>query len=192
MKLQRLPSLPQSTSRAHSCSARPASGSRLDVRQQLLAPRSRRARGCRGAGRPSSWREPPVIRLSHHGFARISSSQEIEVFQSSWTSWSSKIIADGDRREQPADRLVPPGLPVEARVLLEVGHLLAGLAARVPRAIADELARLGRVLVGVDLVADRSAGGAATPRAAVPSSAGQRVERVDLAPVLGSSSLVRV
>ena len=29
----------------------------------------------------------------HHFFERISSSQAWEMFQSSWTSWSSKIIA---------------------------------------------------------------------------------------------------
>ena len=37
----------------------------------------------------------PVIRSRHQGFARISSIQESEMFQSSWTSWSSKIIVDG-------------------------------------------------------------------------------------------------
>jgi hypothetical protein len=36
-----------------------------------------------------------VIRSSHHGSARISWTQAAEVFQSSWTSWSSKIIALG-------------------------------------------------------------------------------------------------
>ena len=105
------------------------------------------------------------MRSSHQGLASISSTQACEVFQSSCTSWSSKIIADADRREQPADRRVAPRLPVEARVLLEVQHLLvrrlAGVAAR-----ADELARLRRVLVGIDLVADRRAARAATPRAA--------------------------
>jgi hypothetical protein len=33
------------------------------------------------------------MRSSHHGCARISCTQASEVFQSSWTSWSSKIIA---------------------------------------------------------------------------------------------------
>ena len=33
------------------------------------------------------------MRVSHHGSARISSTQESEMFQSSWTSWSSKSIA---------------------------------------------------------------------------------------------------
>jgi hypothetical protein len=35
----------------------------------------------------------PAMRSSHHGSARISSSHACEVFQSSCTSWSSKIIA---------------------------------------------------------------------------------------------------
>ena len=33
------------------------------------------------------------MRSSHHGFARIWAIQTSEMFQSSWTSWSSKIIA---------------------------------------------------------------------------------------------------
>ena len=37
----------------------------------------------------------PVIRSSHHGRARISSIHDSEMFQSSLTSWSSKIIVEG-------------------------------------------------------------------------------------------------
>ena len=37
----------------------------------------------------------PVIRSCHHVFARISAIHESEMFQSSWTSWSSKIIVEG-------------------------------------------------------------------------------------------------
>ena len=37
----------------------------------------------------------PVIRSSHHGSRRISCTQRQEMFQSSLTSWSSKIIAVG-------------------------------------------------------------------------------------------------
>jgi hypothetical protein len=33
------------------------------------------------------------MRSSHHGLPRYSSSHSSDVFQSSWTSWSSKIIA---------------------------------------------------------------------------------------------------
>ena len=60
----------------------------------------------------------------------------------------------GDGREQPADVGVGPRLAIEAGVLLEVGNLLAWRLRRVAPA-ADELGRLGRHLVGVDLVADR-------------------------------------
>jgi hypothetical protein len=35
----------------------------------------------------------PAMRSSHHGLARISSTHACDVFQSSCTSWSSKIIA---------------------------------------------------------------------------------------------------
>jgi hypothetical protein len=38
--------------------------------------------------------KPPTIRSSHHPLARISSTQSRDVFQSSWTSWSSKTIAE--------------------------------------------------------------------------------------------------
>ena len=38
---------------------------------------------------------PPTIRSSHQPCARISVTQSFDVFQSSWTSWSSKIIDDG-------------------------------------------------------------------------------------------------
>ena len=37
----------------------------------------------------------PVIRSSHHGNERFSSTHDWEMFQSSLTSWSSKIIAEG-------------------------------------------------------------------------------------------------
>ena len=77
-----------------------------------------------------------------------------DVFQSSWTSWSSKIIAAGHGREQPADVRLRPRLAVQPRVLLEVRDRLAGrhlgIAAR-----ADVLAHPRRHLVGVDLVAEQ-------------------------------------
>src|ERR687893_58770 len=37
----------------------------------------------------------PTMRSSHHDFWRICRTHVSEVFQSSWTSWSSKIMADG-------------------------------------------------------------------------------------------------
>ena len=39
--------------------------------------------------------KPPTMRSSHQPLARISVTHSIDVFQSSWTSWSSKIIALG-------------------------------------------------------------------------------------------------
>jgi hypothetical protein len=57
-----------------------------------------------------------------------------------------------DGRQEPPDRRVLPRLPVEARVLLEVGHLLVWRLRRVA-ARADELERPRRDLVRVDLVA---------------------------------------
>ena len=53
------------------------------------------ARGCPCAGRASRTRSPPTIRSSHQPVARMSSTQVRDVFQSSWTSWSSKTIAVG-------------------------------------------------------------------------------------------------
>ena len=39
--------------------------------------------------------KPPSMRRSHQPVPRIIWTQSIDVFQSSWTSWSSKIIAEG-------------------------------------------------------------------------------------------------
>ena len=39
--------------------------------------------------------KPPTIRASHQPRPRISRTQASEVFQSSWMSWSSKIMAVG-------------------------------------------------------------------------------------------------
>ena len=58
----------------------------------------------------------------------------------------------GDGREQPADVGICPRLAIETGVLLEVRNLLAWRLRRVTPA-ADERGRLGRHLVGVDLVA---------------------------------------
>jgi hypothetical protein len=64
--------------------------------------------------------KPPTIRSSHQPSGAMSVTQVFDVFQSSWTSWSSKIIELGHRREQPAHVGLAPRLPVQARVLLEV------------------------------------------------------------------------
>jgi hypothetical protein len=64
------------------------------------------------------------------------------------------VVEDHRRRqgrEKPPDDGVPPGVPVQARVLLEVGDLLAGRFVRVaPR--ADEIEGSLGDLVGVDLI----------------------------------------
>ena len=80
----------------------------------------------------------PVMRASHHGLrAHLLDPAPGDV----------PVVVDvvvvedhraRDRREQPADVGVRPRLAVEAGVLLEVGDLLAGRLARVPRAL-DEL-----------------------------------------------------
>ena len=57
-------------------------------------------------------------------------------------------------RQQPADVRIAPRLAVEPRVLLEVGDLVARRLRDVAAA-PDEGARLGRDLVGVDLVAQQ-------------------------------------
>ncbi len=73
------------------------------------------------------------------------------MFQSSSTSWSSKIMAEGTVERSHLDDGVLPCIPVQAGVLLEVSDLLArGLARIAPR--ADELAGARGDLVGVDLV----------------------------------------
>ena len=93
-------------------------------------PGARRARGCRGAGRPSTRTSAPLMCSFHQWCERASSSQASEMFQSSWTSWSSKIIIVDDGGEEPADRRLAPALVVEPRVLLEVEHHVAGRLGR--------------------------------------------------------------
>ena len=77
-----------------------------------------------------------MMRSSHHGVVRIWRTQVSDMFQSSLTSWSSKIIVVGTVERS---HLVTGSLqasPVQARVLLEVGNLLAR-AARSCRAASE-------------------------------------------------------
>ena len=91
------------------------------------------------------------MRRSHHGFARISSSHEIEVFQSS----CDVVIVEDHRSSARLTAAIGssprPTLPVEARVLLEVGNVVAGLAVGAAT-LADKGAGLGSVLIGIDLI----------------------------------------
>jgi hypothetical protein len=67
------------------------------------------------------------------------------------------VVEDHGRgygREQPADRRVTPGVPVEPRILLEARDLLSGWLAGVA-ARTDEVERVERGLVGVDLVSQK-------------------------------------
>jgi hypothetical protein len=59
----------------------------------------------------------------------------------------------GDRRQEPADDRLGPCLAIEARVLLEVAHLVARSLRRPLLALVDELLGLDRHLIGVHLVA---------------------------------------
>src|SRR6201747_3214002 len=61
---------------------------------------------------------------------------------------------DRDRRHQPADQRVPPGLFVQPRVLLVVGDLVSGRGLGAAP-FADLFAGAGRALVDVDLVAEQ-------------------------------------
>ncbi len=83
-----------------------------------------------------------------------------------------------DRRHQPADRRIAPGLLVEHRVLVDVEHLLAGGATRVtPR--ANFRHGLRRDLVGVDLVAEQQQQPRPLRLGLVAHPQRQRVQRVD-------------
>ena len=93
----------------------------------------------------------PVIRSSHHGNERISSTHSCEMFQSSLTSWSSKIIVDRHRREQPPDVGVGPRLAIQLRVLLEIGDLLTRRISDVSTR-TDERGCFRRDVVDVHLV----------------------------------------
>ena len=54
---------------------------------------------------------PPSMRRSHQPVPRISCTHVCDVFQSSWTSWSSKIIAEGT--VESSQRIV--GYPHDSR-----------------------------------------------------------------------------
>ena len=117
---------------------------------------------------------------SHSGPVRIWSSQVAEMFQSSWTSWSSKIIAvetvDSSHRIGGSHQ----DSTVEVRVLLEVEHVLAGGPVR-GAPLADELLGPGRGLVGVDLVAEHQQQVGPVVERLVEHPLGQAAQRVDLA-----------
>ena len=141
-KLQRVPS----TSRS-ALEDEVAAGSRCASLRLVHAARRRRprraraARGCRVLVDPVR-HEAADDAVVPPARARASSvTQSIDVFQSSWTSWSSKIIAEGTVESSQRIVRLAPRLPVQPRVLLEVGDRLArrhlGVAAR-----ADELAHV--------------------------------------------------
>ena len=84
-----------------------------------------------------------------------------------------------DRREQPADDRVAPGLLVEPRVLLVVGHLLTrGRVGAAP--FADPLPGPRRALVDVDLVAEQEEELGPLVVVVADHLAGEDAERVEL------------
>ena len=112
-----------------------------------------------------------MMRSSHHGSARISRTQASEMFQSSWTSWSSKIIVLGT----VASSQRMSGSLHDSRYRRVYSSKSATCVARRLRDVApgaDERERLGRDLVGVDLVAEQQQ--AVGPRLAAPLQAPAR------------------
>ena len=109
-------------------------------RQPAPAPRPRPARrgaGCRRAGRSSrSARRRPSCAPTSGSLRLLLTIHAHDVFQSSCTSWSSKIIAVGHDGEEPADQRRAPGVAVEQAVLLEVARLLLGTADAGPRRLS--------------------------------------------------------
>ena len=78
-----------------------------------------------------------------------------EMFQSSLTSWSSKIIARRHGREQPADVRVATTTRGRAACTPRSRRPARPAARVVSRRLADERERRRRDLVGVDLVAEQ-------------------------------------
>ena len=122
------------------------------------------------------------MRSSHHGLARIWATHASEMFQSSWTSWSSKIIGAGDRRQQPAQRRVAPALAVQRRVLLEVADLVGWRVVVAEPSRGDEVLRRRGDLVGVDLVAEQQQCVGPLRGRLVAHALDEGQERVDLTP----------
>ena len=93
------------------------------------------------------------MRCAHHSVACMSTRHACDVFQSSRTSWSSKIIALGSGREQPADLGPAPCLGVERRVLVVVDDLVLWTRP-ICAAVADEPPHRRRRVVRIHLVAE--------------------------------------
>ena len=119
----------------------------------------------------------------HHGLARLSSTHEREMFQSSLMSWSSQTIDSETVEKSQRISGSSQASAYSQRVLLEVHHLLArravGAAAR-----ANSLPRPRGSLVDVDLVAEQEE----QLRPLVPLRArhlpGQDPERIELVALL--------
>ena len=125
-----------------------------------------------------------MIRSRHQGCLRIWRTQTSDVFQSSWTSWSSKIIVRRDRRQQPPHERRAPGLPVQVAVLLEVGDIGERRVVAIRGARLDVPPRRRRHLVGVDLVAEQHEQVGPVGRVGRAHADPEREERIDLAALL--------
>ena len=98
--------------------------------------------------------KPPRIRRSHQPVPRISRTQTSDVFQSSWTSWSSKIIAEGT--VESSQRIV--GSPHDSRYRRVYSSKSATVSPGGTSGSRRERMNsftLRRDLVGVDLVAEQ-------------------------------------
>ena len=118
--------------------------------------RARRGRGCRGAGRPSTTRAPTGSGRATMASRGSRARQAAEVFQSSRTSWSSKIIAVGTRGQQPPDLGVGPRVAGTARrTPSKLDDLVVGPFGMAVAAAGDPAPFCRGELVGVDLVAEQ-------------------------------------
>jgi hypothetical protein len=89
---------------------------------------------------------------------------------------------DRDGRIEPADVRVRPRFAIKTRVFLEVLDLLTGRFADIA-ALLHERERLGRDLVGIYLVAEQHQRVRPALGIVLEHLLGQRVERVELAPI---------
>ena len=98
--------------------------------------------------------KPPTMRSSHQPVARISVDPVRDVFQSSCTSWSSKIIATARWRAASGCAARDHDSRYSRVYSSKSATVSPGGTSGRARA-ADELAHAGRDLVGVDLVAEQ-------------------------------------
>ena len=125
-----------------------------------------------------------MIRSRHHGCLRIWRTQTSEVFQSSWTSWSSKIIVVGTVDSSQRMSGVRQASQYRWQYSSKSATSESGAPLRSRGARLDVPLRRRRHLVGVDLIAEQHEQVRPVGRVGRAHADREREERIDLAALL--------